>query len=157
LVGPQLKPPPDSVHEYYRQWFAGDGYPFWSFWENFRSWWNVRNLPNVKLIHFNDMKRDLAGSIRDIAKFLDIAVDEPKFAKIVEHCGFDYMKAHAEHMSPLGGALWNGGGKTFINKGTNGRWRDTLTADEVKAYEARAIKEFGAEGARWLAEGSGTV
>jgi hypothetical protein len=28
------------------------------------------------LIHFNDMKQDLPGSIRAIAKFLDITVDE---------------------------------------------------------------------------------
>ena len=40
--------------------------------------------------------------------------------KITEHCTFDYMKAHAELAAPLGGSLWNGGAKTFINKGTNG-------------------------------------
>ena len=61
LVGPKVDRPPASVHEYYRQWFAGDGYPIWPFWENIRSWWGVRHLPNVKLMHFNDMKRDLAA------------------------------------------------------------------------------------------------
>ena len=24
-----------------------DGYPFWPFWENVRSWWAIRDLPNV--------------------------------------------------------------------------------------------------------------
>ena len=62
------------------------------------------------------------------------------------------MKAHAELSAPLGGALWDGGAETFINKGTNGRWRDTLTADEVAAYEAKALAELGPDCAAWLAQ-----
>ncbi|HEX4767961.1 MAG TPA: sulfotransferase domain-containing protein [Lichenihabitans sp.] len=152
LVGDPIEKPPESVHEYYRQWFARDGYPFWPFWENVRSWWAVRDLPNVKLLHFSRMKADLAGSIREIASFLDIPIDEATFPGIVEHCGFDYMKSHAELAAPLGGTLWEGGARTFINKGTNGRWRDTLTADDVEAYEAKALAELGPDCARWLAQ-----
>jgi len=63
------------------------------------------------------------------------------------------MKAHAETVTPLGGALWNGGAKTFINKGTNGRWRDVLTPADIAAYEQRARAELGAECAGWLANG----
>jgi len=48
-----------------------------------------------------------------------------------------------------------GGTKTFINKGTNGRWRDTLTASESTEYEAKALAELGPECARWLATGEG--
>src|SRR5579863_1438550 len=153
LVGPPIEPPLASVHDYYNQWFNEDGFPIWPFWEHVRSWWAIRDLPNVKLMHFNQMKTDLPGSIREIAAFLDIPIDEAKFPAIVEHCTFDYMKAHAEKAAPLGGILWNGGAKTFINKGTNGRWRDTLTADENKAYEAKAAAELGPECARWLAQG----
>jgi aryl sulfotransferase len=150
-IGAALEPPPESIHEFYRQWFKGDGYPLWAFWENIRTWWEIRNLPNVKLMHFNDLKRDLAGSIREIARFLEITIDERKFPDIVMHCGFDYMKSNAEIAAPLGGALWEGGAKTFIHKGTNGRWRDTLSAAEVEAYENKAVEELGEECARWLA------
>jgi aryl sulfotransferase len=150
-VGASIEPPPESIHEYYRQWFKNDGYPLWSFWENIRTWWNIRNLPNVKLMHFNDLKRDLPGSIREIARFLDIRIDEQKFPDILTHCSFDYMKSNAEIVAPLGGVIWVGGAQTFIHRGTNGRWRDTLTPAEVKAYEQRAVKELGAECAAWLA------
>jgi aryl sulfotransferase len=153
-VGPPIERPPASVHEYYRQWFAREGHPFWPFWENVRSWWAIRGLPNVKLVHFNDLKRDLAGSIRDIAKFLDIAVDDTTFPAMVEHCTFEHMKANAEKVAPLGGALWEGGAQTFIHKGTNGRWKDVLTPAEVKAYDQRAVTELGPECAAWLAGGA---
>ena len=39
--------------------------PFWPFWENVRSWWEIRDLPNVMLVHFADLKRDMPG--RDAA------------------------------------------------------------------------------------------
>ena len=154
LVGDRIEPPQGSEHEYFREWLARDGHPFWSFWDNVRSWWAVRDLPNVKLLHFNQMKADLPASIRAIGAFLDIPIDEAKFPAIVEHCGFDYMKAHAELAAPLGGALWEGGARTFINKGTNGRWRDTLTTADNAVYEAKAIAELGPECARWLAQGA---
>jgi len=63
------------------------------------------------------------------------------------------MKAHAEKSAPLGGIFWDGGAQAFINKGTNGRWRDVLPAADSRAYEERAVKELGAECAHWLATG----
>ena len=47
-----------------REWLDGDGYPFWPFFENVRSWWGVRDLPNVLTLHFALLKRDLAPSKR---------------------------------------------------------------------------------------------
>ena len=154
LVGPPLPPCPDDPHELYQTWFNGNGAPFWPFWQNVHSWWAIRDLPNVKLVHFNDMKADLAGAIRAIAGFLGMAVDEAVFPAIVQHCTFDYMKAHAAEVTPMGGMPWRGGAETFVNKGTNGRWRDVLTAAEAKAYEERAVAELGAECASWLANGA---
>jgi aryl sulfotransferase len=57
-------------------------------------------------------------------------------------------------MAPRGGESGRGGGRTFINKGTNGRWREVLTANEAKKYEEKALAELGAECATWLAHGS---
>ena len=68
-------------------------------------------------MHFSDLKRDLPGSIRRIADFLDIEIDEERFPTIVEHCGFDYMKAHADKVAPLGGVLWQGGARDLRQQG----------------------------------------
>ena len=116
-------------------------------------WWEVRELPNVHLTHYQDLKDDMEGETREIAAFLDIPIDESKWGDIVHHCSFDYMKNHAPLSTPLDGAIFDGGAKVFINKGTNHRWRDTLTEEDVEAYERRAIEELGAECAHWLATG----
>ena len=88
-----------------------------------------------------------------IAGFLDISVDEARWPAIVEYCGFDWMKKNATYSAPLGGAFWDGGAETFINKGVNGRWHDTLTPDDIRLYETRAVAELGPECAAWLATG----
>lgn len=154
LVGPRIERPSDSVHQYFNEWFERDGHPFWPFWENIRTWWEIRNLPNVTLLHFNDLKRDMPGEIRRIAAFLEIPVDEAKWNDILTHCSFDYMKANATKSVPLGGAFWDGGAQNFIHKGVNGRWTDTLKPKESAAYEERAEKELGKECSTWLMKGA---
>ena len=149
-VGPPIDPPPADIRRYFLDWLERDGYPFWPFWENVRSWWDIRDLPNLMLLHFAELKADLPGSIRRIAGFLDVPIDPARFPAIVEHCGFDWMKAHASSATPLAGKPWDGGADTFIHKGTNGRWRDVLTAGDCAGYEDAARRELGAGCAEWL-------
>ena len=154
-VGPPIEPPPADIRQYWRDWMDRDGHPFWPFWENLRAWWQIRELPNVLFVHFNDLKRDMPGEMRRIARFLDIPLDEARWPAILEYCSFDWMKKNAAKSVPLGGAFWDGGAEVFINKGVNGRWRDTLTADDSAEYEARVVRELGPDCARWLAHGQG--
>ncbi|MDP3459933.1 MAG: sulfotransferase domain-containing protein [Hyphomonas sp.] len=152
-VGPPIGPPPDDIRTYWHDWMEKDGYPFWPFWENIRSWWAIRDLPNVHMVHFADLKRDMPGEMRRMAAFLDIKIDESRWDRIVEYCRFDWMKANATKSVPLGGAFWDAGAEVFINKGVNGRWAETLTAAESAAYEARAVAELGQACADWLKTG----
>ena len=153
LVGPPIGKPNESVVEYFKEWLDKDGFPFWSLWDNVRSWWEIRHLPNVLIVHFSNLKSDMQGVMRAIAAFLEIPVDESNWDTIVEHCGFDYMKANATLSVPLGGLFWDGGAETFIHKGRNGRWRDMLPAEESQRYEDMAVKKLGVECAYWLKTG----
>jgi aryl sulfotransferase len=152
-VGPPIGRPPADVRQYFLDWLEGDGYPLWSFWENIRSWWAIRHLPNLLLLHYAELKADLPGQIRRIADFLGIPVAEDRWPAILEHCSFEHMKRHATKTVPLGGAFWEGGAQTFVHKGTNGRWRDVLTAEDCRYYEAMARLELGEECAAWLRTG----
>jgi len=153
-VGPPIAPPGKPVREYFLDWLDQDGFSIWSFWENIRTWWKIRKLPNVMMLHFADLKANMPAEIRRIASFLEIPIDENNWVAIVKHCTFNYMKENASQSVPLGGAFWDGGAETFIYKGTNGRWHDTLTAEDISAYEQKALDELGPECARWLVNGS---
>ena len=152
-VGPPIERRPESITKYYHGWLDRDGYLWWPFWENIRSWWKIKALPNVYFVHFTNLKNDMLGEIRRIAEFLEISIDEEKWDSILLHCSFDYMKTNATKSVPLGGAFWDGGAQTFIHKGTNGRWRDVLQQNEVEKYERLAGQELSPECALWLSTG----
>lgn len=149
-VGPPLEPPLGEPPAYFESWLDNDGAPFWSFWENVRSWWAVRDLPNVKFVHFADLKADMEGQIRGIAEFIDVPISKNKMDDLLSHCSFDYMKSNAEQSVPLGGAFWEGGARTFINKGSNGRWKTDLPDAVSQRYEQMAVEQLGADCAAWL-------
>ena len=117
-VGPPIEPPPADIRQYFRDWMDRDGHPFWPFWENVRTWWEVRDLPNVMFVHFANLKRDMPGQMRRIAEFLDVPIDETRWEEILEYCSFDWMKRNARKSVPLGGAFWDAGAQVFINKGS---------------------------------------
>lgn len=153
-VGPPIEEAPEDPVEYFTHWLRNDGEPLWPFWENVRSWWNIRHLPNVLFVHFADLKSDLSAEIDRISDFIDSPVDQDLREKVLEHISFDYMKQNAEASVPLGGAFWDGGAKTFIHRGTNNRWKDLLPVELSQEYENRAVLELGLDAASWLIEGS---
>lgn len=96
----------------------------------------------------------MAGSIRRIAQFLDIEVDEGLWPTIVEHCTFAYIKTNAPKLSKtFDDAVIRGGLTNFINKGTNGRWKDVLSASDIAKYERLAGQNLSPDCAGWLATG----
>jgi aryl sulfotransferase len=152
-VAPPFQPPPDSIVEYFRDWLDRDGYPFWPFWEHVSSWWRIRRLPNVLLVHYADLKWDLAGEIRRIAAFLKIPLDDELLARVMQRSSFAHMATNATQYAPFKGRFWHGGAKTFFHRGTNGRWRGVLGEDDCIRYEAMAEQRLGRTCARWLGAG----
>lgn len=152
-VGPPLEPPTASVRQYYHEWLDKNGAPYWPFWENIKSWWDIRHLPNVFLVHFAKLKEDIAEQIRSVAAFLEIPVDNLKWDLLLHHCSFEFMKLHAGRSVPLGGAFWDKGSRTFFHRGVNGRWRDVLSPEESGKYEKMAREKLGEDCAFWLATG----
>ena len=58
-------------------------------------WWEHRHDPNVFLLFFDDMKEDHPGTVRRIAKFMDVDCDEDAIARVVHHTTHSEMSRHA--------------------------------------------------------------
>ncbi|HEV8392625.1 MAG TPA: sulfotransferase domain-containing protein [Vicinamibacterales bacterium] len=152
--GEPLAPPTGDVRQYFLEWLDGGGLPMGvSYWEHLQGWFDSRHLPNVLLLHFNDLKADLPGEMRRIAAFLDIAIDEAKMPQMLEHCSLEYMRAHASEHSPIIDMIFQRGGATFFNQGTNGRWKDVLTAADLEKYDRLVRENLTPDCARWMATG----
>ncbi|MEO8392637.1 MAG: sulfotransferase domain-containing protein [Chloroflexota bacterium] len=159
-VGDPFPPCPENIRDFWQGWITrgwfdweSEGYPYWSNFHHVQSWWNYRHLPNILLVHYNDLLTDLSGEIRRIANYLEIEVAPEMLVSIAEAVGFESMKSNAEKIIPGAEFSWEGGAKTFINKGTNGRWREVLTEDDLKLYEAAVARELTPDCATWLEHG----
>jgi len=158
--GDEFPRPPDDIHAFWRTWmtrgwFEGetDGWPYWSHLSSVQSWWNFRDLPNIQLIHYADMLEDTEREIRRIAAFLEIDVPESAWPAIVQAVSFPEMKRQGERYAPAGGQFWKGGAKTFLHKGTNGRWLDVLSDEEMSLYDAACERTLTPECREWLENG----
>jgi aryl sulfotransferase len=147
---PYMAAPTADVREYFLKWLHEDGYPLWPFWAHVRSWWALRNLPNVMLLHFDDLKQDLAGSIARIAAFIGVHISPADSAHVASRCTFAYMKARASELLPEQGRIMVGGAESFINRGEGGGWRDVLRPKDVQAYTTRMHAELEPECSMWL-------
>ncbi|MGH7340756.1 MAG: sulfotransferase domain-containing protein [Candidatus Rokuibacteriota bacterium] len=83
--------PLEDIREFWRLWMTrgaypweSDGFPYWSHHHHARTYWDFRHLPNLLLIHYNDLKADLPGEMGRIARFLDIRVPEAKWPMLAD-------------------------------------------------------------------------
>lgn len=149
---PRPAPDPD-VRRYYHDFLDGPAQlpPYWEF---MREWWAIRALPNILFLHHAELVADLGGQIRRIAAFLDISLEENALPRLASHCGIEHTRKVAA-ADPHLARVFRGGAETFINKGSNGRWRTVLEPEEIAKGERIAARELPADCAAWLCRGSG--
>ncbi len=64
------------------------------YWEHLRSWWGQRSREDVLLLSFADMNVRPEETIRVIASFIGIDLDEELLALTVERSSLSFMKEH---------------------------------------------------------------
>ena len=131
-----------------------DGYPYWSCFYHLKTWWEFRGLPNILFVHYADLLHDLDGQMRRISKWLDIDIDEDIWPSLVKAATFETMKTQFEKTTPaITHKIWRDP-KNFFHKGSNGRWRDALTDDDLALYEHAKRRTLSPAAIEWLEEGS---
>lgn len=93
------------------------------------------------------------NSIREIAKFLDIPIVEEKFDELVESLTFSGMKRDADSLLPHFATVFNGGASSFINKGTNGRWKSLFSKESLAIYDKMIHEKYPVELIQWCVHG----
>ena len=160
--GPPPRPPEDP-RDYLVNWFGEleaqlddpgyqgrFGFPFFSFEETY---WQERHLPNLLLVHYNDLKEDLAGEMQRIADFLEIAVPQGLMPSLVEAARFETMKKNGDALFPKLHEVFDRGADRFINQGRSGRWREYLNEGDVARYQAIVERACPPDLGQWLEGG----
>jgi aryl sulfotransferase len=144
---------PTDPAEFFHQWIVRDGFPTMSFFHFERTWWDAREYPNVLLVHYNDLKADIAGEMRRISDFLSLSVPSILWPELVAAAGFEAMQRDGERLMGKVAKVFKGGSQRFFFKGMNERWRGVVSEQDLALYEARAEAAFTPECARWVSQG----
>jgi aryl sulfotransferase len=121
----------------------------------FNTYWPYRDLENVHVYHYSDMKRDLKSTIASMASALGVPVNDPQLTEFAEAASFDSMKRNAGQFAPeTGRDFWKAETNFFAN-GTNQQWKDKLSADDLAAFDARIAELLPPDQVDWMLNGYG--
>jgi len=112
---------------------------------NANSCWVQRDRPNLLLLSFKSMRRDLPGTVRRMAEFLEVAATPPILAAVTEKASFAHMK-RIDHKFAVGRVIpWRKPG-AMMRQGSHGASSELLTLDQRRAIDAHALAELRALG-----------
>lgn len=137
--------------DFWDEWVE-TGKPDWDFWENIASWWEMRRQPNVLLIHYNDLVYNKPVEAQRIADFLGCNWNTTICDLICEKSSLEYMRQL--ELEGKFGVIKKNKKKTFmVNKGSNGRWQNLLTEQQLRRYEEIVTQKLEPACAQWLRHG----
>jgi hypothetical protein len=118
-----------------------------------QTYWPYRDLPNIHLFHYSDMKSDLPGHIRKVAGILEAELTESQLEEMVAAASFEAMRAKGDQFAPNAGlGAWKSE-KDFFAVGTNAQWKGKLTSDDLAAFDSRIRDFLSEEQIEWLVRG----
>jgi aryl sulfotransferase len=111
--------------------------------------WTRRDEANVVLMHYDDLQSDLDGSMRGLARRLEIPVDDAGWPALVDAARFGSMKARASDAVPdRNGVIRDH--EQFFRAGVSGARFAELSEAEIAGYEQRMAALAPADLLAWL-------
>jgi hypothetical protein len=104
--------------------------------EHLRSWGPQRGAAGVLFLNYDEMVADLDGTIRRVAAFCALGLDERELPRIRERCELGFMKRHAEKFDPRLRQL-SPRPLSFIRRGESGTGRRELSPAHRELFAAR--------------------
>ena len=157
-----LRNPKDTVVSYYHHekrvnvyGYTGDFQTFFtdfmdnrirycSYFDYTKEVWQQRDHPNVCLVFFEDMKKDLASSVKQVARFFKKSLSDDMVDALVDHLSFTKMK-HNPAVNREEGVLngiFNNKESHFMRKGEVGDWKNYFTDEMNKRMDETIEMHF---------------
>ncbi len=137
IMGPIIP----SLETWYRIFLTGKS-PLGGSWAvNAAGYWAQRHRPNVLVVSFKSMKRDLKGTVRKVADFMNVRVAEEVSDEVCAKSSFEYMKRIDEKFRPGRMIPW-GPEAHMLRKGTQGGSSELLSPAQQREIDACFMAEL---------------
>jgi hypothetical protein len=122
--------------------FLSPGFPLGGSWAvNTAGYWAERHRPNVLIMSFKQMKRDLRDAVVRVARFLEIDAPEALVDEVCRLSSFEYMKRN-DHKYAIGQIVpWRKPG-SMIRKGAQGGSAEMLSVKQQRRIDDHFIAEL---------------
>lgn len=122
--------------------FLSENFPVGGSWAvNTAGYWAQRHRPNVMIVSFKSMKRDLRGTVLKVADFLDINVSRDVIDLVCQKSSFEYMKRIDEKFRMWKLIPWKAEG-SMIRAGRQGGSSELLSREQQRAIDTYFINEL---------------
>ena len=122
--------------------FLSPDFPIGGSWAvNTAGYWAERHRPNILVASFKDMKRDLRGTVNQVARFLGIDVGDDIIDEVCRLSSFAYMKSIDQKFAIGKMIAWREPG-VMIRKGAQGGSSEMLTPAQQRRMDEYFIAEL---------------
>ena len=110
---------------------------------------NFIDAENILFLKYEDLKKDLSGSVKTIAEFMGYSLDDGMIDKITRQSTFNSMKDNplATYDSlPEAQKKLASDSTPFICKGVIGDWKNHFSAEQSARFDAEYTKRMSGTG-----------
>jgi hypothetical protein len=125
--------------------FLTPDFPGGSWARHTASWWALRERPNVRVLAFTDLKRDLPGAVRSVAAAMRVELTDAEVARVAARCSFEHMQQHESQFAPPRMRFTRGQG-TMVRAGRVGGFRELLSRSQQAAIDRHFQAELASLG-----------
>lgn len=133
-IAGQLKDP--GTPDQFLQNFLKGEVQFGSWFDHIKGWIRMQGKDNFLFITYEELQKDLPGSVRRVCQFLGWRLSEEALASVVAHSAFEAMKANPmSNFTLLPPSLLDQRRGAFLRKGVCGDWKNHFTVAQSQAFD----------------------
>ncbi|KAI6652730.1 Sulfotransferase 1C2-like [Oopsacas minuta] len=125
-----------SFNDFFNYYLHTD---FLGYFRHMKSYFEHKHLPNLYILSYEELHRDFNTKLEEIASFLNYDLTADLYQMIVKETNFETM----QNNQFINNQFFMQEGRTFLNKGKVGYWKDSLTDEQSRKMEELLNEKLG--------------
>ncbi|XP_075183537.1 sulfotransferase 2B1-like [Anomaloglossus baeobatrachus] len=126
----------ESIDELIKEFLWSEELPYGSWFDHVKEWIQLVGKENFMLNSYEDMQKDLRGTVIKICKFLGKELDDTALDSVVKHSSFKTMQENnMSNFTQVPDTLMDQKRCKFIRNGICGDWKNHFTVAQAEYFD----------------------